>query len=117
MWRRRLARFFAPLAFLAAVTIAVLLVRAGLRTDDASTPAATVVTTAPATTAPTTRPAPTRPGTTTAARPAAQFYVIEAGDTLDKVAVEHDTTVGRLLELNPGIDTSSLQIGQRIRVK
>jgi LysM repeat protein len=118
-WRRRFARFLAPVAFLAALTIAVQLVRAGLRTDDEAAPPAATATTAPATTA--TRPAATRPATTRAARttttPSPRFYVIEAGDTLDQVALEHDTTVERLLELNPGVDTGSLQIGQRIRVE
>jgi LysM repeat protein len=115
-WRRRFARFLAPVAFLAALTVAVQLVRAGLRSEEEGAPATTAVTSAPATTATTTRPATTRPPRTTT-RPAAQFYVIQAGDTLDQVALEHDTTVARLLELNPDVDTNSLQIGQRIRVK
>ena len=108
------------MALLAALTIAVLLVRAGLRSDDEDAPATTAVTSAPATTA-TTRPTTTRPATTRPARTTTQsgprFYVIQAGDTLDEVALEHDTTVARLLELNPGVDTNSLQIGQRIRVQ
>ena len=43
-------------------------------------------------------------------------YTIEAGDTLDQVALEHDTTVERLLELNPRIDPTSLQVGQTLVV-
>jgi hypothetical protein len=104
------ARLLAPAAFLAAATVAVLLIRAGL--DSNSEPAAPP-------------PAATRPArttttrTTTRARPPApvrRTYAIEEGDTLDEVALEHDTTVQRLLELNPRIDPTSLQVGQRIVV-
>jgi LysM repeat protein len=42
--------------------------------------------------------------------------VIQEGDTLDQVALDHDTTVERLLELNPRVDPTSLQVGQRIVV-
>lgn len=103
------ARLLAPAAFLAAATVAVLLIRAGL--DSNTEP----VTTLPAVT---TRPARTAP-TTTRARPPAparRTYAIQEGDTLDQVALDHDTTVERLLELNPTIDPTSMQVGQRIVV-
>ena len=58
----------------------------------------------------------TDPGTTTTRRPA-EFYVIQAGDTLADVADQYDTTVEQLLVLNPGFDPVALKIGQRIRVK
>ena len=111
----RVARWLAPAAFLAAATIAILIVRSGLTNDDegAAPPAATTTTTAPAAT---TRPQTTRPATTAPA-PAAEFYVIEAGDTLAVIADRYETTVEELLVLNPDIDPVSLTIGQRIRVK
>jgi LysM repeat protein len=105
------ARLLAPAAFLAAATVAVLLIRAGL--DSNSEPASTLP-------AATTQPARTGSGpTTTRARPPApvrRTYEIQEGDTLDQVALDHDTTVERLLELNPRIDPTSLQVGQRIVV-
>jgi len=107
----RLARYAAPIAFLAAATVAVLLVRSGLDNGDATTPA---VTTAATTTAATTGPGTT--GTTTNAA-GAEFYVIQAGDTLAVIADEHDTTVEQLLVLNPDVDPVALNVGQRIRVK
>ena len=109
----RLARYAAPVAFLAAVTVAVLLVRAGLENGETTTPPAT--TTAATTTAGTT----TQPGKTgTTTNPAgAEFYVIQAGDTLAVIADEHDTTVEQLLVLNPDVDPVALTVGQRIRVK
>ena len=111
----RVARWLAPAAFLAAATIAILIVRSGLSNDDeaASPPPAATTTTAPAAT---TRPQTTRPATTAPA-PAAEFYVIEAGDTLAVIADRYETTVEELLVLNPDIDPVSLTIGQRIRVK
>jgi LysM repeat protein len=116
--RAHLARFGAPAAFLAGVTVAVLLVRAGLGASDgpATTSAPpTVVTTSerPATTRTTTQLTTT--GATTAEEP--RFYTIERGDTFGSIAAEFDTTVDRLRELNPDVDPTQLTIGQRIRVE
>ena len=109
------ARLLAPVVFLAAVTIAVLLVRSGLSGDDASTlPPGTALETRATTTSP--RTTTTRGTVTTPPRPS-QSYAIEAGDTLETIAVEFDTTVERLLTLNPDLDPVALRIGQRIRVK
>ena len=106
-----LARYAAPAAFLLAATIAVLIVRAALTDGDAATTPPAATTTVRTTT--TTQPGP---GTTTT--PAgAQFYTIQAGDTLADVAEQYDTTVEQLLVLNPDVDPVALTIGQRIRVK
>ncbi len=111
--KARLARFVAPAAFLAAATIAILLVRSGLENGDATTPATTGVTT--------TAPSPTQPGTTgsttTTSTVGAEFYEIQSGDTLAVIADQHDTTVEQLLVLNPEVDPVALTVGQRIRVK
>jgi LysM repeat protein len=95
-------------AFLAAVTIAVLLVRSGLHTSSSTetTILPTVSTTTSSTAAPT---------TTASERP--RFYRLRAGETLSDVAIRFDTTVDELLLLNPGIEPTSLEVGQRIRVK
>jgi teichoic acid transport system ATP-binding protein len=71
------------------------------------------------TTAATTTAATTEPGTTgsTTNAAGAEFYVIQAGDTLAVIADEHDTTVEQLLVLNPDVDPVALNVGQRIRVK
>lgn len=71
----------------------------------------------PTTTATTTAATTTTPAVTITTRTARRFYVIEEGDTLDQVALENDTTVERLLVLNPDVDPASLRIGQRIRVR
>jgi LysM repeat protein len=106
------ARLLAPAAFLVAATVAILLIRAGLDSDAA--PVSSVPTA--------TSKRPTGRGTrpTTTARkpppPVTRTYTIQAGDTLDQVALDHDTTVERLLALNPTIDPTSLQVGQEIVV-
>ena len=116
MARRSPARYAAPVAFLAAVTVAVLVIRSGLESSETPVrPARTALETTATTTA---QPAPatTAPGTTTA--PAeGETYVIRTGDTLDRIALRFDTTVERLLVLNPEIDPVSLQLGQTIRVE
>ena len=64
--------------------------------------------------------ATTGPGTTgatTTNQAGAEFYVIQAGDTLAVIADDHDTTVEQLLVLNPDVDPVALTVGQRIRVK
>ena len=106
-WRGELKRYGAPVAFLAAVTIAVLLVRSGLQTTDS--PATTSVATTQATST------PTGTGPTTVKRK--QFYRLRVGETLSDVAIRFKTTVEQLLALNPGIEPTNLNVGQRIRVK
>ena len=108
-----LARYAAPAAFLLAATIAVLIVRAALTDEDPATtpPAATTTVTT------TTEPGDTGSGETTTSPAGAQFYKIQAGDTLAVVADQYDTTVEQLLVLNPDVDPVALTIGQRIRVK
>jgi LysM repeat protein len=105
--RRWATRLAAPAAFLAGVTVAVLLVRAGLDDETTTTAAQTSIAT---TTAATTT------GTGTQRQPAV-FVRVEAGDTLDQIALDNDTSVERLLTLNPGLDPTGLQVGQRIRVR
>ncbi|MEO5576803.1 MAG: LysM domain-containing protein [Gaiellaceae bacterium] len=104
----RLARFAAPAAFLAAATVAIMIVRSGLENGETTNPPATtaVTTTTPGTTAP-----PPSPGA------AGEFYAVQAGDTLAVIADEHGTTVEQLLILNPEVDPVALSVGQRIRVK
>jgi LysM repeat protein len=118
--RRQLLRYGAPAAFLAAVTIAVLLVKAGLSGGDTGTTTGGLPTTAPTTTAATTTTKLVLTGTTgtttATTTTVGEYYVIKSGDTLGSVAAKYDTTVEEVMALNPGFDPTSLHIGQRIRV-
>jgi LysM repeat protein len=113
MNRASAARLLAPAAFLAGVTIAVVLIRVGLHGGEEETA------TRPQTTATTTTAAQTTtpPTTATTAAPEPVFVRVEEGGTLDQIALDNETTVERLLELNPGIDPTALRIGQRVRVR
>jgi LysM repeat protein len=109
--RRDIARYAAPAAFLVAATVAIVLIRAGLNAEDgnAEPPAPPPVTTAA-----------TEPRVTTASTPPvrpARYTTVESGETLGTIADEFDTTVESIVELNPGVDPSALQVGQRIRVR
>jgi LysM repeat protein len=108
--RRELAHYGAPLAFLAAATIAVLLIKAGLGGGSKTTTTAAESRTT--TVASSTRSRTTTKTTTTAAR----YYTIQSGDTLGSVALKENTTVDALVRLNPGVDPQALHVGQRIRV-
>lgn len=102
-WRAEFKRYAAPVAFLAAVTIAVLLVRSGLQGDSSPGPT-TLETTTVAT-------------TTTARHRRPQYYRLRAGETISDVAVRFNTTVAALLALNPKVKPTQLSVGQRIRVR
>jgi LysM repeat protein len=130
---RHLARFAAPAAFLLAVTIAVLLIRSGLgggspapattathtTTRPHTTPTVTtlppVTATGPATTAATTTTSSTAPVTTSV--PGATYYTVQKGDTFTTIAAKSGTTVAQIEQLNPGVSSSALSVGQQIRVK
>lgn len=47
----------------------------------------------------------------------ATYHVIKSGDTFGHLATKYNTTSKRIQELNPGVDPTKIQIGQRIRVK
>lgn len=106
MERHRVTRFAAPVAFLAAITAAALLVRAGLeqgRTQQKTTPPA-------GTTVATTTATATKQGHV-------RTYTVQSGDTLESIARKTGTTVARLEQLNPNVNPTALQVGQKIRVQ
>jgi LysM repeat protein len=103
------------LAFLAAVTIAVLLIRSGLGSGPATPAATTIATSGRPSTASTTPHKHHKKKKRHAT--AARFYVVQSGDTFGSIASANGTTVARLEQLNPGVSTNALAVGQRIRVK
>ena len=105
MERRRITRWAAPVAFLAAVTIGALVVHAGLQhgKHHATTPTTTVA----SKTKKSHRHRRVHP----------RRYTIQSGDTLASIAAKEGTTVAQLMKLNPGIDPTALPVGARIRVQ
>jgi LysM repeat protein len=101
--------------FLIAVTIAVLLIRSGLGGGASSQ---TTTRTGPVThpsTAATPPPGTTRHAATTAT--AQQFYTVVSGDTFGSISAKTGVPIAQIEQLNPGISTNSLQVGQKLRVK
>ncbi len=48
---------------------------------------------------------------------AKKYYSVRSGDTFSKIAEKHSMSQTQLKKLNPGINISKLNVGQRIRVK
>jgi len=97
-------------AFLAGVTIAVLLVNAGLNGGKSKT----TTTIGPATTV------STSARTTTGSHPSTgpkRFYTVQTGDTFGSIAAKVGISVSALQALNPGVSSNSLQVGEKLRIK
>ena len=105
MDRGRVTRWAAPVAFLAAITIGALVVRAGFHSGKQH-PAQS----------PTTTVSSKKKKHAHGHKPH-RTYTVQSGDTLGSIAAKTGTTVARLEQLNPGIDPTALHIGQRIRVQ
>ncbi len=107
-WRR----YVAPAAFLLAATIAVVLIRAGLEAGgSARTPSA-----GPA--APPKHVVATTPVTTAAgASSGRRFWVVRAGDTFAVISSKTGVPVATIVRLNPSVHSTSLFIGERIRLR
>jgi len=101
-----LARYGAPAAFLAGVTIAVLLVHSAL-SHSSSTTTATVATTTQ-----------THESTATTKKQAKvkRFYTVQSGDTFGTIASKAGISVEQLQSLNPGVSSNALQVGQKLRI-
>jgi LysM repeat protein len=104
--RSRFTRWAAPVAFLAAITIGALVVRAGLEhgKHHAKTPTTTAT-------------SKTKKTHGHGQKRHVRRYTIQSGDTLGSIATKTGTTVAALEKLNPGIDPKALRVGERIRVQ
>jgi LysM repeat protein len=101
-WRR----YAGPAAFLAAATIAVLLVRAGLHSGANHAARGGHA-----------RPTSPAAATTTVRRPVPRFWTVRAGDTFETVATRTGVTIATIQRLNPGVRSTSLFIGQKLRLR
>jgi LysM repeat protein len=103
--RSRFARYAAPIAFLAAITIGVFVVRAGFDHGGhhANTPTTTVTV--------------KKKHKHGQRKQHSRTYTVQSGDTFGSIARRFGTTVASLEHLNPGIDPTALSVGEKIRVK
>ena len=107
MDRSRFTRWAAPVAFLAAITIGALVVRAGFEhgkhhANDADHDGDVE---------------DKKTHEHAHKRRALRTYTVQSGDTFESIATKTGTTVARLKQLNPGIDPTALHVGQKIRVQ
>jgi nucleoid-associated protein YgaU len=106
--RSRVTRWAAPVAFLAAVTIGALVVRAGFEHGrHHGAPQATT----------TVSPKKQKHHGHGHQHLKKKTYVVVSGDTLAGIAAKTGTTVAQLEHLNPGINPTALRVGQTIRVQ
>jgi LysM repeat protein len=109
-WRR----YLGPAAFLLAATIAVLLVRSGLQAGShgASPPPAptSVLRTNASTT--TISTIVTKPKA-----PAKRYWTVRAGDTFAVISAQTGVPVATIEQLNPTVKSTSLFIGEKLRIR
>jgi LysM repeat protein len=106
-------RYAAPAAFLLAVTIAVVAVRAGFESGHGTNATTTATTTVK-------RSKPTTTPTTTVATPpkaVKKFVTVQAGDTFSVISARTHVPVATIERLNPKVASTTLHIGEQIRIK
>jgi LysM repeat protein len=96
-WRR----YVGPAAFLLAVTVAVVLIRAGMNAGSSTASRTTSVATS-----------------VTTRKPAAKrFFTVRAGDTFSTISRKTHVPAATIARLNPKASSTSLFIGEKIRIK
>jgi LysM repeat protein len=109
-WRR----YAGPAAFLLAVTVAVILIRSGVESGHRRTATHRVVPPPPPTRVDTAAPTTT---TTKPKAPAKQYWTVQAGDTFGRIAAATGVPVSTIEQLNPDVSSTSLRIGQKVRIR
>jgi LysM repeat protein len=112
-WRR----YAAPASFLLVLTVAVILIHAGLEAGGDSTTSQP-----PVPPPPTTRVQTSETPTTTARKPkpkppARTYWTVRAGDTFSVISRATGVTVATIEQLNPGLSSTSLTIGEKVRLR
>ncbi|NUR74761.1 MAG: LysM peptidoglycan-binding domain-containing protein [Thermoleophilia bacterium] len=107
-------RLVAPAAFLLAATIAVLLIRSGLEAGKPTpTTTAVVAPPTPHKKVRTTKKTTKRTATTSGPR----FWTVQAGDTFGVISSKTGVPVATIQQLNPNVKSTSLFIGEKLRLR
>jgi LysM repeat protein len=112
-WRR----YVAPAAFLLAATVAVLLIRSGLQAGTPKPGTSAVVVTQPHKTVASTTTSRTTKGRTTTTAAGPRFWTVQAGDTFGVISSKSGVPVATIEVLNPNVKSTSLFIGQKLRLR
>lgn len=111
-WRR----YAAPAGFLLVVTIAVILIHSGLESGGGGSN-----TQPPVPPPPTTTRVETTETTTTTGRkpqaPARRYWTVRAGDTFGVISRATGVSIATIEQLNPGLSSTSLTIGEKVRIR
>ena len=107
-WRR----YAAPAAFLLAATVAIVLIRSGM---DAGGDAGTRATTAPTITRKHVATTTTKGRTKTTST--IKFWTVQAGDTFGVISTKTGVPVATIERLNPNASSTTLFIGEKIRIR
>lgn len=116
MLREDWRRYVAPAAFLLAATIAILLIRSGLQAGASSPRSTSATPTQPRKTvsSPTTTTGRT---TTTTNKAGRRFWTVQAGDTFGVISAKSGVPVATIEQLNPSVKSTSLFIGQKLKLR
>jgi LysM repeat protein len=102
---RQLAHYGAPVFFLLAVTVVVLILRSGLSGGtQSSVPTSS------------TGKVTTTFATTSQQRTKTRIYTVRSGDTFGAIAIRFRVSVEDIVALNPGVEPTALHVGQKIKV-
>jgi LysM repeat protein len=111
--RRTPFRWLAPIALVACAFAVYSVVNADRGSDD---PASTRSNGTKSSTAGKTRTVSERSKASERRARRARTYTVKAGDTLSSIAEKTGLTLARIEELNPELDSQSLQTGQRVKL-
>jgi LysM repeat protein len=114
--RDELRRYAAPAAFLLVATVAIVLIRSGIESGHDQRPAKSASVPLPPhrKVITTTTKRTTTAGTTTTAE---EFWTVQAGDTFGVISTKTGVPVATIEKLNPDASSTTLHIGQKIRIR
>jgi LysM repeat protein len=112
MMRRTIARILALLALAAAAVAVVLVVQGagGTSSNDGKAKGAKTTKAQKKTSGKAAKPK-------TGGKKTPRVYVVKSGDTLSRIALKTHVSVSVIQELNPNLDPTTLQTGQKIKLK
>jgi LysM repeat protein len=112
--RRSPARWLAPVALLACAVVVYSVVNATLLSSDE--PAATSSSGKAATTSKSRTVSQRSSSAKKKATRRRRTYTVKSGDTLSSIAIKTGVSLERIQQLNPKLDSNSLQTGQRVKL-
>jgi LysM repeat protein len=110
--RRSPARWLAPIVLLACVFAVYSIVNANLLSSDEPATSSSTATTATGKA----RSVSQRSKSSKRKSRKRRTYTVKSGDTLSSIAVKTGVSLERIQQLNPKLDSNSLQTGQRVKL-